>query len=277
MPLYHANATFDFESARDFLDCLTSIKHSLLCKLRHISVVGGAIRIKHAHPGPSKVNWRSKLHTFDAILPLLPGLRLSTLTIYEDHHTSNDPFDLNDAYAFVSQYIQAQGFKRLICISANDQLLDTVHSAEPGEIDPLHPGYNIQSHRDPQPSTWDAMIKQRDGGPESDANVQLFKICGGHRVQRPWIDPHANLQMYRPCRVGHRVAVTTRPGSRETAAADQTDTSDWRGHFEIIITRGKHARYVQEGGRQLRQEDQCLSDLFRELGWTGIRRLRLFG
>ncbi|KAL8801448.1 MAG: hypothetical protein Q9200_006945 [Gallowayella weberi] len=51
MPLYHANATFYFDSAIDFLDCLISIKHSLLCKLRHISVVGGAIKIKHAIPG----------------------------------------------------------------------------------------------------------------------------------------------------------------------------------------------------------------------------------
>ncbi|KAL8801447.1 MAG: hypothetical protein Q9200_006944, partial [Gallowayella weberi] len=80
------------------------------------------------------------------------------------------------------------------------------------------------------------MIKHRDG---DDATVQLFRICGGHRVQRPWIDPNAPIQLYRPCRIGHRVAVTTQYEQMDLPkdADDETDTSDWRGHFEIVVAR----------------------------------------
>ncbi|KAL8677643.1 MAG: hypothetical protein Q9186_005949 [Xanthomendoza sp. 1 TL-2023] len=160
MPFYHTNATFDFDSTLCFLDCMTNLNPKLLCKLRHITVVADAIRIQHG-ASCKRDEDDVRFHTFDAILPLFPGLRLDTLTIYEEFFIATDPVGLDEAYAFVSRYIHAQGFKRLVYVLPSDRLLDMEVSsttttpfggAQQQQQQQQQQQVVVQTKRDPQPT-----------------------------------------------------------------------------------------------------------------------------
>ncbi|KAL8643810.1 MAG: hypothetical protein Q9226_008107 [Calogaya cf. arnoldii] len=100
--------------------------------------------------------------------------------------------------------------------------------------------------RHPQPSTWEAMIKERDG-------------------------PSASVEMYRLLEDGsHRIPLRT---EFETIQ-DATGKGD-EGQIEVRIKRGTNADHVQEG-ELVNEWAKGLHDLFKELSWEEIKEKELY-
>ncbi|KAL8855703.1 MAG: hypothetical protein Q9178_007669 [Gyalolechia marmorata] len=235
-PLYCENARFKFKGTKQLVDFLTSIDHETLCKLRHIAVRGFPFPLYSVAEAFSYTTY-----SFEEVLPLFPGLQLSTLWVGDPFHgkwSSEDGWGHNATYSTVDELIKSQGFKELIYVVENDRFLKPVRFQGPGTQE--------AESRHPQPSTWDAMIKERDG---SSASVEMYRLLedGSHRI---------------PLRTEfERVQEATGMGDE--------------GQIEVRIKRGTNADHVQKG-ELLNQWAKGLHELFNELSWEEIKEKGLY-
>ncbi|KAL8852081.1 MAG: hypothetical protein Q9221_003011 [Calogaya cf. arnoldii] len=134
-------AQLEFRVLCDLLNFLSSISHSTLCKIRHICLATNhPFRPRLGSPG-----------IVQRILPLFPGLQLSTLTIDDPFHGPSPAYGTNQSLVY------SQGWKELIYFIPRSRSLNSS-------------SWHYQLCR---PRTWDTLIKRRDGI-HSGAGVQLF-------------------------------------------------------------------------------------------------------
>ncbi|KAL8788339.1 MAG: hypothetical protein Q9213_001736 [Squamulea squamosa] len=216
-----------FKDTKHFLDLFTSITRSTLCKLRHVSVVAGPVPL---YPEPFKLGYVGTAASDLAdILPLFPSLQLSTLTVYDPFYgytykREDYAYPSNAAHLTVDWLVGSQGWKELIFVAPRHRLLQ-YFSTPPVA----------------QPSTWDAIIKQKDGV-HSGACVQMFQLDKDQRRVPVSFGPH-----YTCGRI--------------------FSSEQWQDTIEIRITRGQDARYVAENdsGRTF------ISGLFECWSWRDIQ------
>ena len=239
-PHYWQNAHLEFSGTKQLLNFLTNIDSATLLQLRHISVHGYPLPV---YPNPDNPDNPSHYTTyfFEDILPLFPGLQLSTLQVRDPWHgegVDEDGWGHDAAYHSVETFIHSQGFKELTYTVAHDRFM------KPVQMTSSHGGTTEikTSERHPQPSTWDAMIKARDGA-DSGASVTMYRLLDNGR---------------------RRIPLET---EFETVHQESESTSE--GHIEVKIRRGRDADCVQRG-EQTHEFGLPLSRLFKELTWQQI-------
>ena len=240
---YYHNIHLSFPSTKILMNYLTSIDWATGRELRHISVRG--------HPFPVSTIPDDGIisYPFYEVLLLFPGLRLSTLKVRDTYHepgTYCDIWGQAASYHDVEALLKCDGFRELIYVSSNDRFLtlDPEEEQLPGPI----------PRRDPQPSTWDRMIKARDGT-ESGAEAKIYRI--------------------------------TKKGSVELKAEFETVKDfDWGQittfdePIEVHVKRGKGVDYTQTGKWNLppdeAEERLPLKDLFNRFTWDEIKEQGLY-
>lgn len=167
------------------------------------------------------------------MLQLSPRLKLSTLTVRDTYHepgTIDDGFGDDASYEMVGHLIKSDGFKELTYISASDSLMDTSEfvTIETNNPDKSATKHVETSRRHPQPSTWDRMIKERDG-PDLGAKVEIFRHTrSGCTELREEFE-----RTPKPSGAASRVVVDEVPAPRFIGDRGETEA------IEVRITRGK--------------------------------------
>lgn len=212
---------FKFGGIRHLLRFLTRIKHPTLCKLRHVSVINLPLDLSPdssnlfniwfdppESPKPFANGYERPRHIFDLhdLLPLFPGLQLSTLTIYDPFYGYQGAYHQETACHALGGLVRSQGWKELLYLVRHDW-----------------PSSPADSHGLPQPSTWDALIKQRDGTC-SGAGVQIFGIDTAKRR-------------------------TSMSCTFPTDGQEPSDGDQRYEHVEVQLTRGRGVDFVQERGK----------------------------
>ena len=157
---YYHNVRLSFPEFKALADYLSSISSATLRELRYISVRSHPCRMGFDAYG----FWHVRL--------LFPGLRLSVLEVIDTCHEPGAQFECDlwgemASYAHVERLIKCDGFRELVYVSDDDRFL---------KDDPNVPNSSkIGTARDPQPSTWDKMIKDRDGA-ESGAEARIYRL-----------------------------------------------------------------------------------------------------
>ncbi|KAF2690183.1 hypothetical protein K458DRAFT_413005 [Lentithecium fluviatile CBS 122367] len=212
------NIRLQFRGTETMLDTLLSVDQAVVTRLRHIQV--------KAFPFPLYASGRADFYSiyyFHNALAMLPGLCLDQLIVEDSFHG----FGLVDGWRDVVTYfdieklLQSDAWKELIYITPNTDFLAS--------------GYDHRKKRQVQPETWDAMIKERDGG-ESGAEVEM------------WITPESGASVGEGRTVGEPRPWAAIPGHEviqnwRLAAPDQ----DLKGEVRIVARRGKRAIAVQTG------------------------------
>ena len=246
LPLYWQNARFNFQGTKHLVDFLFSIDHGTLSNLRHISVRGFPFPLyPNTEDGSAYLTY-----SFNYVLLLFPGLQLATFEVKDPYHgdgVMEDGWGHDATYAEVENLIQSQGFTELIYTVEHDRFLRpvsfTTHSAAPGS----QPETGTTG-RDPQPSTWDAMIKAKDDA-DSGAAVTMYRLLDDSK---------------------RRVPLKTASDSVQPATEETSD-----GQIEIRIKRGQGVDYVQKG--EVNDEwGQNLLDMFKDLTWKEILEKDLY-
>ena len=142
----------------------------------------------------------------------------------------------------VEYLLKSDGFKELTYVVEHDRFMRPVTFSA---MDPAHTETLETTNRDAQPSTWDAMIKERDGV-HSGASVEMFRLLEGG-TQRI------------PC-------------DREFETVQKECEKKADGQIEIQIRRGNGVNYVQKKG----QPETPLGKLFEELTWKQILEKKLY-
>lgn len=246
LPSYWQNTRFSFQGTKHLVDFLFSIDHGTLSNLRHISVCG--------FPFPLYPNTEDAsgylTYFFDYVLLLFPGLQLAEFEVKDPYHgagVDEDGWGHNATYATIENLIQSQGFKELIYTVEHDRFLRPVsftsYSAAPGS-----PPETETTGRDPQPSTWDAMIKAKDGA-DSGAAVTMYRLLDDSKSRVPLKTAFETVQ----------------PETEEKAG----------GQIEIRIKRGQDVDYVQKGEAADRW-GQRLVDMFKDVTWKEILEKNLY-
>lgn len=248
-PLYWENARLNFKGTKQLVDFLTSINYETLCKLRYIAVRGFPFPVYQDTEAFSYTTYN-----FEHVLPLFPGLQLSTLWVGDPFHgkwSMEDGWGHNAAYSAVDELIKSQGFKELIYVVENDRFLKPVRFQSHGSWSTTNTtnsmsGTHEPKSRHPQPSTWDAAIKERDG-------------------------PSASVEMYRLLEDGnHRIPLR----SEFETIQEATGKGD-EGQIEVRIKRGTDADHVQKG-ELVSEWAKGLHDLFKKLSWKEIKEKELY-
>ncbi|KAL8703705.1 MAG: hypothetical protein Q9201_003106 [Fulgogasparrea decipioides] len=249
LTFYWQNAHFNFKSTKSLVDFLTSIGHGTLCKLRHISVRGYPLPLYRNVAHPSYYT----TYSFSDVLPLFPGMQLSTLCLGDPFHgqwAQEDGWGHDAAYNAVETFIKSQGFKELIYIVEHDRFMKPVSFTSFQAATATQPQVETTktTDRHPQPSTWDSLIKERDGA-DSGASVPMYRLLDGGQRRLP-------LKV-----------------EFETVQEPSEENAD--GQIEIRIRRGSGSHYAQQG-ELFNQFAQPLSDLFKELTWNEILEKDLY-
>ncbi|KAL8761074.1 MAG: hypothetical protein Q9184_002780 [Pyrenodesmia sp. 2 TL-2023] len=247
-PFYWENAKLNFKGTKQLVDFLTSINHETLCKLRHIAVRG--------FPFPLYRDTEAFGYTtynFEHVLPLFPGLQLSTLWLGDPFHgkwSAEDGWGHNAAYSAVDELIKSQGFKELTYVVENDRFLMPVRfeshdSWSATNTTDSTSGTHEPEPRHPQPSTWDSMMKERDG---PSASVKMYRLLDGNR----------------------RIPLETEFETIKEAIGKGDE-----GQIEVSIKRGTNADHVQKG-EPVNEWAEGLLDLFKDLSWKEIKEKELY-
>jgi hypothetical protein len=216
------NSTLHFRGTENLLETLLSVDQSVVTRLRHVRV--------RAFPFPlyasgSSNNYYPTYYAANALF-LLPGLCLDTLVVEDCWHG----FGMGDGWRDVTTYFD---FESLLESNAWKELTYITPCT-----DFIASGYDHRRKRLPQPETWDALIKERDGA-EFGAEVAMYLVpykqeaatgeerTEDGRIMQPWA-----------AKPGHEVNENWR-----VAGLDQ----DLKGEVRIIAKRGKRARAVQLG------------------------------
>ncbi|KAL8920484.1 MAG: hypothetical protein Q9208_006233 [Pyrenodesmia sp. 3 TL-2023] len=247
-PFYWQHVRFDFLSTKHLVDFLTSIEHRDLCNLRHISVQAYPFPVYSTVEAQERGDYTT--YSLDCVLHLFPGLQLSSLLVRDalhDERVEEDAWRHDTAYHSFAPFIEGDSFQELIYVFRNDRFMTGTRYASIRP--PTWTAAMEWGHRDPQPSTWDAMIKQRDGG-ESGAGVEMYRLLddGARRVP-----------------LGTEFETVQRaPGYKMLD-----------GQIEIRMKRGRKARCVEKGEcRDSRAQDLCA--LFNRLTWREIQEEGLY-
>ncbi|KAG7009758.1 hypothetical protein G7Y79_00001g000300 [Physcia stellaris] len=231
---YSDNTLFNFENTKEMVDYLSSIEATTLRQLRHISVRAHPFPI---YPGAPGDKTRSTTYSFGSVLPLFPGLQLSTFRVRDSYHhpgTLSDYFGHEQSYRDVEELIENDGFRKLIYVSIDDRFLKAY----------LDPKATLDT-RHPQPSTWDKLIKKRDGE-NSGAGVEIFRLTK---------DGPINVK-------------------DEFEYVQRSTWKERREPIEVHVTQGNNAEFVQLG-RCVRDWNQGLYDLFQKFSWKEIKELEM--
>ncbi|KAL8850280.1 MAG: hypothetical protein Q9221_004790 [Calogaya cf. arnoldii] len=242
-PFYWPNVRLYFLGTKHLLDYLTTVPHNTLCKLRHISVRGYPLP---CYPNEGANAYRT--YGFQDVLPLFPGLQLTTLWLGDPYHgewAAEDGWGHDAAYWIVEALIKSKGFKELIYVVESDQFMKPVHFTRTLAGPPRVETQEI-SERHPQPSIWDAMMKERDGA-DSGARVELYRLLDNGK---------------------RRVPLRTEFETVQEASAEKD------GQIEVRVRRGKDADYVQNGEHG--ELAQPLSELFKQYRWQEILDKKLY-
>lgn len=248
-PFYWRHVRFDFQGTRHLVDFLTSIEHEDLCNIRRISVQAYPFLIYRTVEAKERGDYTT--YSFDCVLHLFPGLQLSSLWVRDGLYDECDEEDewVNDVvYDSVGPLIESNGYKELVLLLGDDRLMRAsgyTSSSRP----PRWTATMEWGHIDPQPSTWDAMIKQRDGG-ESGAGVEMYRLLNDGERRVPLTTEFETVQRA--------------PGYKMLD-----------GQIEIRTKRGRNADYMEKAEcKDPRTQDLC--DLFNRLTWTEIQEKGLY-
>ncbi|KAL8852857.1 MAG: hypothetical protein Q9221_002233 [Calogaya cf. arnoldii] len=152
----------------------------------------------------------TEIFDFHKILPLFPGLQLSTLTLYDPFRGYQGSTDCRTrAYRDLDHLSASQGWKELIYLVHGDRLPEP----DPNRV------------RFPHPRTWDDRLKKRDGY-NSGASVQFIGIDVASRRTPTIFEPPIDVWNNNP-------------------RAEQPRPEQ----IEVRFTRGHDAAYVQESGK----------------------------
>ncbi|KAL8904479.1 MAG: hypothetical protein Q9207_003243 [Kuettlingeria erythrocarpa] len=248
-PSYWENVRFNFKGTKQLVDFLTSIDHETLCKLRHIAVRGFPFPV---YRDPDAYGYST--YAFNDILPLFPGLQLSTLWVGDPFHgkwSTEDGWGHNASYSAIDDFIKCQGFKELVYVVENDRFLKRVRFENSNSWSVTNAtdstsGTWEPNIRYPQPSTWDAMMKERDG---TTASVEMCRLLDDGNRRVPLDTEFETIQ-------------------HATGNGDE-------GQIEVRIKRGTNADHAQKGGL-VREWDHGLRDLFKEFTWKEIKEKELY-
>lgn len=250
------------------VDYLTGITKSELVRLRHMSVRGIPMPFNRApHLYTPKDDCSCKVYYFYSVLALFPALQLDKLTVYDPYHgegVSEDVYGHWGTYREIDLLVKiAKGFKELVFISENDRCLNSNYL-----------GGKVAA----QPSTWDKMVKDRDGV-NSGAGVEMFTFAKGQRAKMVGDHPFYHL------RHDGRVVVAddNRDGddaipwdNKLHGGEEHSENVDrWleviEGGVELRVRRGNDADYVQDG--------KSLDEMYAisaQLSWKEIKEQGLF-
>lgn len=245
------------------MDFLTSIDDASLRRLRHVSARSHPLPVTPVpEDSPNYVTY-----SFPTVLQLFPELQLSTLVVRDTYHepgTQQDGFGDEASYEMVEDLIKSDGFKELIYISGSDSFMNTNEFVT---IPAKYPANGAEkfvetTRRDPQPSTWDKLIKERDGT-ASGARVEMFRHTKDGRV--PLKSEFERSK--KPSGVESRVVVP----NTEFPTPSGVEDRGRREAIEIRIKRGEGADYVQTG-QKCGREEGWLHELFRLVTWADIKK-----
>lgn len=248
-----ADIRFRFNSTEHLVDLLFSVDQDALQRLRHVSVRG--------HPFPLYLGPEAPFYTtfqFTTVLQLFPGLQSDTLEVRNTYHepgTFRDEWGDEAAFHMVQDLIESDGFKELIYTSA-DECFMMPNEFEAVPADSSEMTKEISS-RDPQPSTWDRLIKERDGA-DSGAGVELYRHTHGN-----WLKDEYESEK-KPLSPDNVEFTATNPASVRGSATAQDRGRP--GEIQVRVKRGKDADYVQTGRSGHEGEDE-LHDLFKKYSW----------
>ena len=241
---YYQNIRLSFPSTKALMDYLTSIDSATGRQLRHISVRG--------HPFPISTIPDDDINSypFYDVLLLFPGLKLSTLEVRDTYHepgTYCDTWGQAASYHDVEALIKCDGFRELIYVSSSDRFL---------KFDPEEDQFSDAEigRRDPQPSTWDRMIKARDGT-ESGAEARIYRV-----TKKGPVELKTEFETVKDFHSG------------QIPAFDEP--------IEVHVKRGKGVNYTQTGKWALPPEEAeerlPLKTLFNRLTWEEVKRQGLY-
>jgi hypothetical protein len=152
--LWLGQVLFSFEATEDMLDKLCELPPTTLAQIRRVRIGSSGPVVMQPRHYEDDVFYRIVW-----VLKLLPGLRLDRLTVLD---ASSDA----DSYETLNGFIRyGNGWKELHYISAASQLLGF------GKIVML---IGDSYWRRPQPSTWNNILRQRDGM-GSGASVTIYR------------------------------------------------------------------------------------------------------
>ncbi|KAL8653937.1 MAG: hypothetical protein Q9210_001809 [Variospora velana] len=250
LPSYWRTTHFAFTGTKHLVDFLTSIPDSTLRSLRHVSVRAYPFPV---YPVDAQRGYVTYL--FDRVLSLFPGLQLSRLWVGDPYHgvgVDEDPWGHDLAYAMVEMLSRGDAWRELVYVVEHDRFMK---SCPLESID-----FAKWSRRDPQPSTWDAMIKERDGV-DSGAGVEMCRLFDGGKRRVPLTKEFETVQ-----RLEDGFGAMPDDGQIDMSAD---------GQIEITVRRGRNADVVEKGVTKC-EKTEGLRALFKEIGWKGIQARGLY-
>jgi hypothetical protein len=152
-PLWLGHVLFNFENPEDLLDKLSILPSITLSQIRHVRTGGRPLMLQ-----PSGED-DDVYYRLVSALKLLPGLRLDKLTVL-------GPSGGGIAYDTLEELVKyGNGWRELHFITPNSTMLGFAKM----DIFVADPYW-----RKPQPSTWDEIVRQRDGA-NSGASVIVYR------------------------------------------------------------------------------------------------------
>ncbi|KAL8974226.1 MAG: hypothetical protein Q9197_001539 [Variospora fuerteventurae] len=245
LPSYWRTNHFAFPGTKHLVDFLTSIPDSTLRSLRHVSVCAYPFPV---YPVDAPGGYITYL--FDRVLSLFPGLQLSRLWVGDPYAVALEPWGHDVAYAMVEMLSRGDAWRELVYVVEHDRFMK---SCPLTSIDLATNVRTVEwSPRDPQPSTWDAMIKARDGV-DSGAGVEMCRLFDGGKRRVPLTTEFETVQRLEE-------GFVTMPDD---------------GQIEITVRRGRNADVVEKGVTDC-EKTEGLRALFKEIGWKGIQAKGLY-
>ena len=229
-------------TTEQFMDLLCSTPPSELASLRRLHMAAYPLPLWSSDESGGYVT-----HDLEDLLPLFPGLALDHLEVEDAFHgpeVAEDGWGHNATYNLLGSMIKrSRGWKELEYRSQSDTWLEPVvftTSTPEGEGEDVH-------GRDPQPETWDRLIKSRDGE-HSGAGVEMwYKPAGEDSDWEKVVDG------YQPNTADHEV----------------------RPAIQVRVRRGEGADYKQDGKIYDDRDDFRLDKIFKEKSWAEIKKTLL--
>ena len=197
-------------------------------------------------------------YNFLYLLPLFPGLSLAKLEIEDPFHgpdVAEDGWGDDATYHDIGDFItKSKGWQMLVFRSSSDTWMN------PTKLTNIcfGNGRTTEVHaRDPQPETWDRMIKERDGV-GSGARVEMFMKEAGE--EKPWEKISGD---YKP-------QVLDNP-------KDDIDVDDMakRRSIEVRVRRGEGVDYRENGEKDVSgsygEHLKTLYEIFEKDDWGKIK------
>ena len=238
-------------TTEQFVDLLASKSPTERSAIKHLHVI--------AYPFPLFASADEDFYTtysFDQLLPIFDGLNLDKFEVEEPYHApyaAEDGWGHDATYHGLEDLLQAsQGWKELVYRSQTDKWLKPVtftSGSASGTEDHT-------SGRDPQPESWDKMIKERDGA-ESGASVEM------------WVQEKGEGTTWRQVSGGYKPKGIITAEVRD----DGYDPNPGMA-VEFRARRGEGVDYQQTGEKVIQPHEtrrKRLYELFETDGWEKIK------